>query len=197
MSDLPLTEAIEACDWVLAGLASERDNRPALWCGQLLDGHLVSSDANTVHLFTFAATTEGDELLVPRAALAWVEAIKPDSLRWKADRDQYIVRLTGDEHEVVAEVIDPSGNVERSQRFDGAGKWNFPPVTRLVENFTEAEEAWPATLNPEHLGRLASHAKRYKRPAAKLQLSTVSAGKVGTVLFTAGPVQLLSQSLKG
>lgn len=173
---MPLGIGIQSAAAMLTS-ASKDDVTPVLVSAYFTGTELQATDRYKIARFPMPTETEdandaslilGSPFLIPRDALVWASKVILKSLRFGTSRGKsegnYSLKYerTGDDHQpgtVTVSVVDPRGEVERSQAFDGV-IGNFPPVEKLFPTeFAPVDE--PVGFNPDFMAVLMGYFSKY------------------------------------
>lgn len=184
----PIGEFITACQAVLPHTAKS-DITPTLEHSRLTQTHLIASDRYTIGSWEFERPAEGEHsateteaasdahILMPRDAIEWVAKIVQSKLRHKGGRLASLYEIQVSQATIVTThpngftqtipgdvtvSIVTDGSVERSQAFDGYNG-NFPALERLINGWEPALDAYPIRINPLHLEKVSTFAKRFEK----------------------------------
>lgn len=207
---LPLSVAIDAALAVKAHMGVD-GNTPILSSARLSvneDGAtLVSTDRYTIASYNLAESDveDGDlpnslSVTLPATLIAWLAALKPTALECNHRYVPYVVRIDvedGEDQEeraIMAHVKPRNEDRVEISTSHRSVTGNYPPVDRLLPAKGEGLSALPDVmlLNPKHLERVTSYAKRDKD--RKVQFGASSTG--GIIYALAGPVTFAITALK-
>ena len=217
----PLHDAIAAASATLPH-TSKDDSTPIITAIQVGRDRWVATDRFTVGVWAVSRPEEhdvhslteeeregdGPTITVPRDAVEWIAKIVASKLRqgknYSAVLD-YELRISQDtttthgawDHtttgDVVLEIVH-GGKVERSQAFESI-VGNFPPVLRLVNDWKPASELTPISVDPAHLEKVTTFARRSEKHApVTMELGLgPSPEKPGPMRITFGQLTALVQ----
>lgn len=171
---LPLEKAKEGFSSVLSHISTD-DVTPVITCANFDGNTIVGTDRYTVARFTFNADA-GEPVMLPRPLVAWVarmnlrnlldigahlytltiEALPSASAAWAAEGAPQVAKP------IRAAISSEQYGEERVMLFEHY-RGNFPPVSRLFDDFKPAVEAYPVSLAPRMIERVTRFADQYHR----------------------------------
>lgn len=165
-----LAEAITAAK-ATAPHTSKDDVAPIIMGVKLTEHAWYATDRYTIAQWMISSEEQNEQhIVIPNNAVEWISKINVKQLRHPHVGDNilnYFLAVTqhtgkhGHNYEVNVKIM--FGNsVERSQAFDGING-NYPPIERLIDTWKPATTACDVRLNPIHLEKITSFAKRHNK----------------------------------
>lgn len=164
---MPLIEAKSAFASVLPHISKDTIT-PVITCAQIGDSGIIGTDRYTVARHGLSESPS-EPFMIHHTAVAWIAQQNTRTLADPTKADGYQVtieamRYDPDNHtrRLMTRVAVSSKlyGEERMMKFDQP-RGNFPPISRLFEQWEAAQDAYPVGIKPEMMQRVNDWARRY------------------------------------